>query len=55
MPEFIRTAEVMGDILGKAYNVGKFVLEHLKGGAFGDLAEDIKPAKIIYHPERGEE
>lgn len=48
MPEFIRSAEVIGVVAEKAYNVGKFVLGHLKGGAWGDTANEITPANITF-------
>jgi hypothetical protein len=39
--ELIRTAEVIGNIAEKAYHVGSFVVDKLKGGAWGETAESM--------------
>ena len=60
MPEFIKTAEVVGKIAQTTYNVGKFVLDRLQGGAWAGIGheEHPSPASIQVHEgniERGEE
>lgn len=44
MPEFIKTAEVIGNVAQRAYKAGKFVVERLSGG--GGWSD-------IPHPEPG--
>ena len=58
MPEFIKTAEVIGNIAEKAYNVGKFVVSRLQGGGWSDILHEERPANIQVHEGnigRGEE
>lgn len=67
MPEFIKTAEVIGNIAEKVYHVGKYVVDTFKGGAWaelphGELAEPRLPVRAnitYYHSEdnliKGEE
>lgn len=38
MSEFIKTAEVIGNLAQRAYNVGQFVMERFKGGAWSNVA-----------------
>lgn len=42
MPEFIKTAEVIGNIAEKAYKVGKFVVSRFQGGAWGETADQME-------------
>lgn len=51
MPEFIKTAEVVGNIAERVFNVGKFVVDRLQGGAWAGIGheEHPSPANIQVH------
>lgn len=46
MPEFIKTAEVVGNIAQRVYGVGKFVVDRLAGGGWDNLPHgEPRPAR----------
>jgi hypothetical protein len=55
MPEFIKTAEVIGNVAQRAYGVGKFVMKHVQVGGWGETATDIQPPHVNIEPTLGEE
>ena len=60
MPELIKTAEIIGDVLKAAKHVGEYVMEQVHGGGWSRLPGDPNKASItVYEGEehiiRGEE
>ena len=63
MPEFIKTAEVVGNIAKTTYNIGRFTTQFVAErlftpGGWSEVAQDVQPANIqVYEGniERGEE
>ena len=50
MPEFIKTAEVIGNVAQKIYHVGQFVTERLfTPGGWSNVAPEVEPANIQVH------
>lgn len=54
MAEFIKTAEVIGNVAKTVYNVGSYVTKHVAErlftpGGWSDITQEVGPANIQVH------